>query len=116
MIEITETKHGQMVVLSNDTFISRSLIEYGEWTEAEFTVMAQALQPGDHVVDIGANLGALTVAFARKVAPGGMVYAFEPQPRIFRDQRHDEHAAVPCGLRRRAGRDRHSGDRLRKSL
>jgi FkbM family methyltransferase len=86
--EMAETRHGQMVVLSHDTYISRSLIEYGEWTESEFELMAQALQPGDHVIDVGANIGALTLAFAAKVAsdgkvPAGHVFAFEPQPRIF---------------------------------
>jgi hypothetical protein len=55
--EMAETRHGQMVVLSHDTYISRSLIEYGEWTESEFELMAQALRPGDHVIDVGANIG-----------------------------------------------------------
>jgi FkbM family methyltransferase len=85
---MAETRHGQMVVLSHDTYISRSLIEYGEWTESEFEIMAQALAPGDHIIDVGANIGALTLAFAAKVAsdgkvPAGHVFAFEPQPRIF---------------------------------
>ncbi len=82
LFQITETKHGRMVVLSNDLYISRSLLEYGEWTETEFDLMAQVLQPGDNVLDVGANIGSLTVAFAKRVAPG-IVYAFEPQPRIF---------------------------------
>ena len=88
LFQMTETRHGQMVVLSHDTYISRSLIEYGEWTESEFELMAQTLQPGDHVIDVGANIGSLTLAFAQKVAsdgkaPSGHVFAFEPQPRIF---------------------------------
>lgn len=82
VFEIAETRHGRMVVLTHDTYISRSLREYGEWTESEFTLMSQVLQPGDNVIDVGANIGALTVPFARAVAPG-LVYAFEPQPRIF---------------------------------
>jgi FkbM family methyltransferase len=81
--QIAQTKHGQMVVLANDLYISRSLIEYGEWTETEFDLMAQVLQPGDHVIDVGANIGSLTVAFAKRIGPSGIVYAFEPQPRIF---------------------------------
>ncbi len=88
IFEMAETRHGQMVVLSHDTYISRSLIEYGEWTESEFEIMAQALRPGDHVIDVGANIGALTLAFAAKVGsdgkvPAGHVFAFEPQPRLF---------------------------------
>src|SRR5262249_28338799 len=35
--------------------------------------------PGMTVVEVGANIGLLTVPFARLVAPGGKVIAFEPQ-------------------------------------
>lgn len=83
LFTITDTRHGQMVVLSHDNYISRSLIEYGEWTEQEFEVMAQALKPGDVVADIGANVGSITIPLALKVGAAGCVYAFEPQPRIF---------------------------------
>ncbi|MGL4976146.1 MAG: FkbM family methyltransferase [Bosea sp. (in: a-proteobacteria)] len=83
LFTITQTRHGQMVVLTNDTYISRSLIEYGEWTETEFELMAQVLQPGDNVIDVGANIGSLTVPIAKTIGPSGHVFAFEPQPRIF---------------------------------
>lgn len=36
------------------------------------------LQPGDVVIDIGANIGAHTLVMARAVGPGGRVLAFEP--------------------------------------
>lgn len=42
------------------------------------------LKPGDRVIDVGANIGALTLAAAAAVGPDGHVYAFEPHPRIFR--------------------------------
>ncbi len=41
------------------------------------------LKPGDVVLDVGANVGAHTVQFAKRVAPGGMVYAFEPTDYAF---------------------------------
>jgi FkbM family methyltransferase len=82
LFQMTETKHGRMAVLSNDTYVSRSLIEYGEWTEAEFDLLSQFLRPADNVIDVGANVGSLTIPFAKRVLPG-TVYAFEPQPRIF---------------------------------
>jgi FkbM family methyltransferase len=40
------------------------------------------LCPGDHVIDVGANIGAFTVLAASKVAPDGHVYAFEPDPEV----------------------------------
>jgi FkbM family methyltransferase len=70
-------------VLGTDTFIGRSLIEYGEWTESEISVLRQLLRPGDNVVDIGANIGSHTVALAKAIQPSGRVLAFEPQPKLF---------------------------------
>lgn len=83
LTQLVEARHGRFFVLSNDTYISRSMAEYGEWTESEFDLLAQILRPGDNVVDVGANIGCLTVPFAQAVGPGGYVYAFEPQPRVF---------------------------------
>jgi FkbM family methyltransferase len=37
------------------------------------------LRPGDTVVDVGANVGNFTLAFAAAVGDGGRVLAFEPQ-------------------------------------
>lgn len=42
------------------------------------------LRPGDVCVDVGANVGLLTVAAGRYVGAGGRVYSFEPHPRVYR--------------------------------
>lgn len=42
--------------------------------------LAGALRPGDTVLDVGANVGFLTVIAARLVGAGGRVVAFEPVP------------------------------------
>lgn len=41
-------------------------------------VMARVIQPGDFVVDAGANVGFFTVLVAQLAAPGGRVLAIEP--------------------------------------
>lgn len=38
---------------------------------------------GDTIVDVGAGLGAETIYFARRVGPGGRVFAIEAHPRIY---------------------------------
>jgi len=45
---------------------------------AELAFVRLALKPGDIFFDIGANGGIFTVIAARRVGPGGHVYAFEP--------------------------------------
>jgi FkbM family methyltransferase len=47
----------------------------------EMTFLDRYLRPGDHVLDIGANIGTYTLFAAARVAPGGRITAFEPEPR-----------------------------------
>jgi FkbM family methyltransferase len=47
--------------------------------EREF--IRNTLQPGDIFFDIGANIGLFTLVAARRVGPGGRVFAFEPSQR-----------------------------------
>lgn len=41
------------------------------------------LRPGNIVVDLGANVGLLTLVAAKIVGNAGMVYSFEPCPKIY---------------------------------
>ena len=45
-------------------------------------VVASLLRPGDFAVDVGANIGVLTLEASRAVGPSGRVQAFEAHPRI----------------------------------
>jgi FkbM family methyltransferase len=76
-------RHGTMVYLRHDAFVGRSLEVYGEYGEQEWQVLAQMVNPGDVVIEAGANLGSHTVPLARKAGPKGMVHAFEPQRIVY---------------------------------
>jgi len=82
-IEWRQTRHGPMFYFTHDAYIGASLREYGEFSELEFDMLRQLLHPGDVVVEVGANIGALTVPIARCVGPGGKVVAIEAQRRVF---------------------------------
>ncbi|HHM06439.1 MAG TPA: FkbM family methyltransferase, partial [Gammaproteobacteria bacterium] len=50
---------------------------------ADEAFITQALQAGDTLVDVGANIGALALAGAARVGVAGRVYAIEAHPRVF---------------------------------
>ncbi len=76
-------RYGQMVYNVNDMYVGRSLDLYGEFSEGEVDLFRQIVQPGHVVIEVGANLGAHTVFFAKTVGRKGAVLAFEPQRIVF---------------------------------
>lgn len=82
-IRLKRCRHGAMAYNARDQYVGRSLDLYGEYGEEEFGLLAQLLKPGMTALDIGANIGALTLPMARTVGAKGRVLAFEPQRAIF---------------------------------
>lgn len=80
---VKRCKHGIFAYNRNDTFIGKSLDQYGEWCEFEIDLLRHFLKIGDRVIDVGANIGTHAIAFANIVGPTGKVIAFEPQPELF---------------------------------
>jgi FkbM family methyltransferase len=54
------------------------LREQQDFFEDELRFVRTLLEPGQQIVDIGANYGVYTLPMAQKVGPGGHVWAFEP--------------------------------------
>jgi FkbM family methyltransferase len=54
------------------------LREQEDWFEDEIKFLRHLIQPGQKVIDIGANCGVYTLTMARLVGPAGQVWAFEP--------------------------------------
>ena len=76
-----DSRWGSMVVNRFDAYLGWSFIAYGEYNLDEVRFLTGLLGPGDVVLDVGANIGALTVPFAQ--VPGiGALHAWEPQPRV----------------------------------
>lgn len=77
-----QTRHGPMLALAGDRYITGSLELYGEFSQGEWELFAQVVKPGMTVVEVGANIGSHSVALARACFPGPL-YLFEPQQRVF---------------------------------
>ncbi|UBF29373.1 FkbM family methyltransferase [Kovacikia minuta CCNUW1] len=71
-------RHGTLLYNPNDD-VGKSLELYGEWSEGEVGLFQSLLKSGDTVVEVGANIGAHTVVFAKAVGTSGKVVAIEPE-------------------------------------
>jgi FkbM family methyltransferase len=74
-------RHGlahQLLCIESDTYISRSLALYGEYSEGEVDVFRHFIREDDVCMDLGALFGEFTIPMAQ-LCPRGMVFAFEPQ-------------------------------------
>lgn len=71
--------NGALMRLDLDEYVQRRIF-YGCHEIAEARFVRRLLRPGDHVLDIGANVGFFTLLAARIVGPGGRVIALEPVP------------------------------------
>ncbi len=69
-----------------------SLLEWHLWAFGSFEahlgeLFGQLVRPGDHCLDVGANVGVHTIRLAKLAGPDGEVLAFEPDPELARRNR-----------------------------
>lgn len=77
--------HGSLARLDLCDYHQRGAYIHGRLLDLAVQVfMMEALRPGDDCIDLGANIGLLTLASAGAVGPRGRVLAVEPNPDVFR--------------------------------
>lgn len=74
------TDLGTLSAHLNDQVITPYLREHGYWEEDDRKLLEAELTPGAVAIDVGANIGYMTLAAARAVGPRGTVIAIEPHP------------------------------------
>lgn len=85
MFQLVSGREGTFLVNPQDRFVGQSLLRYGEFSYSETLLFEQLCEPGDTVIEVGANIGAHTVGLAKRVGPNGRVVALEPQRIIFQN-------------------------------
>jgi FkbM family methyltransferase len=76
-------RHGVVCYNKNDVYIGKAFDQYGEFSEGEIDLFRLFAADKNVVLDIGANIGAHSLFFAKAVGPDGQVHAFEPQRIVF---------------------------------
>lgn len=84
---VLPTLYGQIIVNRNDINQTEALVRHGgAFDHMEVDLLANLIRKyPEHqtILDIGANFGMHSLAFAKAVGPQGKIHAFEPQRIIF---------------------------------
>ena len=82
-----QSHHLSVTTVTGDIFqVDRSsnlewqLWAFGSWERHFAELFGRLVRPGDHCLDVGANIGVHTVRLAKLTGPGGLVTAVEPDP------------------------------------
>ena len=74
---------------NNTDVIKSYLLKNFFWESVVYNHIKNLALPNSTVLDIGAHIGIMTLAMSRCVGEQGRVYAFEPQPKLFRELLHN---------------------------
>jgi len=66
-----------------DEHMQSQIFWYGYYSRDIILLMNRLLKPGDVVADVGANIGEISLAAAKRVGGAGKVYSFEPMTTLF---------------------------------
>ncbi len=72
-----DTRFGPMIWINHGQWVGASLKHYGEYSAGEADLLRRLLRSTDVAMDLGANIGALTIPMAKACY---QVLAVEPQP------------------------------------
>lgn len=80
---IINTIHGVKLLIdpSKDQGVELSLFQTGTYEKGTIRFILQHLKKGDRVLDIGANIGLMSILASKHIGKSGIVYAFEANPK-----------------------------------
>ncbi len=82
---ICHIKYGFNIIVDpvTDKGVERKIYFRSIYEEGTIALMKRILKDGDTFVDIGSNIGLMSLAASKFVGENGVVYAFEPHPDTF---------------------------------
>jgi hypothetical protein len=77
--QLKRCKYGWM--LFHGPYIGKCFELYGQYSEAEVSVLRAFIHPGDTAIDVGANIGDLTLPMSQLAGETGRIYAMNLTPK-----------------------------------
>jgi FkbM family methyltransferase len=71
---------GGEILAPLDDYVGRAAFYVGDLDRKLTWICEKIVRPGDTVLDIGANIGIVTLLLSKLVGKNGMVHSFEPNP------------------------------------
>lgn len=81
-VEIFVPVKGGNAYVPSDDYVGRAMLFVGDLDRKITKLVEACVEPGDVALDIGANLGLVSLQLAQRVGSKGAVHAFEPSPRL----------------------------------
>ncbi len=69
--------------LRKKNIIENEIYKYGVYEAGVLNVLKNFLKKGDFFIDVGSNIGIISLAASQFVGENGRVYSFEPEPETF---------------------------------
>ena len=79
---VIDNELGQIIFPAGDNVMAPTIHSDGTWEENEINWLKENVHPGDHCINIGANVGYFSIWLGKLVGEMGSVTAFEPNPNL----------------------------------
>lgn len=76
---------GARIEVNPQDFVGGRIWAFGAWEPNLTTWLKRTLKPGDHFIDVGANVGYYTLLASHLVGEAGQVWSVEASPTTYRD-------------------------------
>ena len=76
-------KDGQIILVYPLDYTGSMIFLYGDLDPSITWVLRKLIEPGDTVVDVGANVGIVSIQASKLCGHGGRVISFEPNPDVY---------------------------------
>ena len=83
ILEISDFDGSMKMWLRLDEHMQSQIFWYGSYSRDIILLLDRILKPGHVVADVGANIGEISLAAARRVGENGTVHSFEPMSSLF---------------------------------